>query len=218
MEIERPTNSSPDILMVDPSGQLEPEGREPKRLSEEHKERIRQANIGKKHTEEAKAKISRANLGKEISEEHKARLREHNTGVNNHSWDINIDQVELAIRLHVGGMSMREASRRLNFSQSWLTSWKARHRERFHAIYAAEAEKRERDLLKRAVATFAIYGVTMEEASRRVGLPADSLENWSQHNREDFEKLRRNYRREQLMWGGLLAEMGVCEASPTPVL
>lgn len=218
METEKPATHNSDVLTVDPPARPLSEGRKPKRLSEEHKENIRRANVGKKHTEEAKAKISRTNLGKEISEEHKARLRECNTGSNNHVWDVNIDQVKLAIRLHVSGLSMREASRRLNFNHSWLTGWKARHRERFHAIYAAEAEKRERDLIGKAVAILAISSVTMEEAGRRVGLPDNLLENWAQDNQEDFEKLRRDSRQEQLMWAGLLADMGVYEAGPVQII
>lgn len=45
-------------------------------LSEETKEKLRQANLGKKSSEEKKEKLRQANLGKRLSDEHKQKISE----------------------------------------------------------------------------------------------------------------------------------------------
>ena len=49
-------------------------------LSEEHKEKLRQINLGKKHSPETIEKIRQANLGKQLSEEHKQILIQSRLG------------------------------------------------------------------------------------------------------------------------------------------
>lgn len=49
-------------------------------LSEEHKEKLRLINLGKKHSPETIEKIRQANLGKQLSEEHKQILIESRLG------------------------------------------------------------------------------------------------------------------------------------------
>lgn len=49
-------------------------------LSEEHKEKLRLINLGKKHTPETIEKIRQANLGKQLSEEHKQILIQSRLG------------------------------------------------------------------------------------------------------------------------------------------
>lgn len=50
-------------------------------FTEEHKEKIRQANLGKKVSDETKEKLRRANLGKTYSDETKEKVRIAKTGV-----------------------------------------------------------------------------------------------------------------------------------------
>ena len=47
-------------------------------MSEEHKNKLRIANIGKKHTEEAKAKVSKANKGRKHTQEAMEKIIENN--------------------------------------------------------------------------------------------------------------------------------------------
>lgn len=49
-------------------------------LSEETKEKLRQANLGKKMSEETKKKIAKGNLGRKLSDEAKAKIASHHWG------------------------------------------------------------------------------------------------------------------------------------------
>lgn len=51
-------------------------------MSEEHKEKLRIANIGKKHTEEAKAKVSKANKGRKHTPEAMEKIVSNNRRLN----------------------------------------------------------------------------------------------------------------------------------------
>lgn len=55
-----------------------------KQVSEETKEKLRQANIGKKYSEETKKKISKALTGRLVTEETKRKISESNKGKQSH--------------------------------------------------------------------------------------------------------------------------------------
>ena len=60
---------------------IEPGGNKNKQLSDETKEKLRLANIGKKMPDEVKNKISATNKGRRISDEQKELLRKMHTGL-----------------------------------------------------------------------------------------------------------------------------------------
>lgn len=49
-------------------------------MSEEHKERLRQCNLGRKLSQEAIEKMRKAKLGKTLTEEHKLKISKSNKG------------------------------------------------------------------------------------------------------------------------------------------
>ena len=61
-------------------------------MSEEHKEKIRLANKGKKRTKETLRKMSAANKGKKLSEEHKLKIGLAGKGEKNHNFGKKISE------------------------------------------------------------------------------------------------------------------------------
>lgn len=62
------------------------ESQKGKKLSEEHKQKIREGNIGVKRSEETKKRLSLANRGRKHTEETKQKMRELHIGKNNWNY------------------------------------------------------------------------------------------------------------------------------------
>lgn len=76
-----------------------------KTLTEEHKQKLRVANLGKKHSEKTKHQMSKSHKGKVFSEEHKRKLR----GENNASSKLTSKEVlEIRRLLCIGQISKNE--------------------------------------------------------------------------------------------------------------
>lgn len=72
--------------------------------SEESKEKMRQARLGKKLSEEHKAKISAGGKGRVFTEEHKQKIREAQLGEKSHKWQ--------------GGITSEDRKERKRFSET----------------------------------------------------------------------------------------------------
>jgi group I intron endonuclease len=70
------------------------------KMSEESKQRNRNAHIGKTHTKKTKQEMSKSRLGRVVSEETIHKLREANQGENNPMWGITGDKHSMSKRVY----------------------------------------------------------------------------------------------------------------------
>ncbi len=140
-----------------------------RKLSEEHKAKISEANKGKKHSEETKAKMSEANKGKKHSEETKAKMSEAKSGESHPLY---------------GKKHSEETRAKMSEAHKGK-----KHTEEARAKISENQPLRDQNIeqVRQAVALHA-GGMTMKQASLRMGFNVTWLSRWKRNHPERFRK------------------------------
>lgn len=108
------------------------------------------------------------------------------------------------IELHLGGLSMQQASLEAGCGATWLTEFKRSDPEQFNQLLAEACERagieigteptsshelRNRHLATRAIELYANGGLSLRQVSRQVGCCETFLSNWKHHHPEEFRQL-----------------------------